>query len=1080
MVEYNFNKIEKKWQKAWETKKIFEVNEKSKKKKYYVLDMFPYPSGVGLHMGHAFVFSLGDIFARFKRAQGYNVLYPIGYDSLGLPAENAAIKAGIHPKDYTEKSIANFMKQQKAMGWSYNWSRMIKTSDPEFYKWDQWIFLKMLEKGIAYRKNASVNWCSKCNTVLANEQVVNGCCWRHEDTNVEIKHLEQWFFRISDYADELLKGLDKIDWPENAKKLQKNWIGKSFGAEIKFEIQNPDWILSDSKSKEDKISNINGEKWPIFTTRADTIFGVTFMVVSAQHPRLSELVTDKQKKSVDSFLKKIKSVSIKSMKDVEDLDKEGVFTGSYAINPMTNEKVPVYAGNFVLADYGSGMVMAVPAHDHRDFEFAKKYGIPIKWVVKSKVAEYTVIEKSLSKDKIAKLKDYGSISIIKEDKDWGKFYKVSVNLSDEEKFIKFLESNLLKTSDDGGAWYADSFTTTRAVVFPNKHFILNNENDIQDYIKYGLKLGIPKNQLEVELQAYTDYGILINSQGFNDLESDEAIEHIVKALESKKLGKKTIQYKLRDWLISRQRYWGTPIPVVYCDKCKENVEKNSTELSFYDQELFENLKNGLKTMETRALNPEEKNKFFGRLKERDYLKCVNKTDGRLIYLEILNAKKYSTLSKLFEDKNSIRKIFPNKNITSFSELEKCYSFNSDYLNKINKNGLVAWEVKKIVPGIVPVPESQLPIKLPDKVKFGEGNPLTTNKDFVNTKCPKCKGVAKRETDTMDTFVNSSWYYLRYTDPKNSKKIFDEKKVAYWCPIDQYIGGPEHITMHLIYIRFYAKFLRDLGIVKFDEPALRYFTQGIVHGSDGEKMSKSRGNVVEPLEMIEKYGADTLRLALVSFASPENSTNWDEKIVLGSHKLLNKIFEYFSKVKFGKTDARIESKINKTIKEITIDIENFKHNLAVIKLRMLFDYFQDKQIDKKTAEKFITLLSVYCPFISEELWGKIGEKGFISLAKWPVVDEKKIDLKMEKQEEEMEKTISDVLNILKIIKEKQHKEGEEVYLYVLPNEKNNYNEDILNKRINKKVKVFAVNDKAKYDPQSKSSKAKPGRPAIFVE
>ena len=409
MVDYNFNKIEKKWQKSWETKKIFEVGEKSKKKKYYVLDMFPYPSGAGLHMGHAFVFSLGDIFARFKRLQGYNVLYPIGYDSLGLPAENAAIKAGTHPKEYTEKSIANFMKQQKAMGWSYDWSRMVKTSDSEFYKWDQWIFLQMLKRGIAYRKKAPVNWCSKCESVLANEQVINGCCWRHEDTNVEIKHLEQWFFKITNYAEELLNGLDKVDWPENAKKLQRNWIGKSFGAEIEF--------------------SINNKPWKIFTTRPDTIFGVTFMVVSAQHPKLMELVTDKQKKEVEKFLKKIKSVSMKSMKDVENLDKEGVFTGSYAVNPMNNEKVPVYAGNFVLADYGSGIVMAVPAHDQRDFEFAKKYKIPVKWVVKSKVAEYTVIEKSLPKDKIAKLKDYGGISIIKEDKDWGKFYKVSVNLN---------------------------------------------------------------------------------------------------------------------------------------------------------------------------------------------------------------------------------------------------------------------------------------------------------------------------------------------------------------------------------------------------------------------------------------------------------------------------------------------------------------------------------------------------------------------------------------------------------------------------------------------------------------------------
>jgi leucyl-tRNA synthetase len=355
----NFNSIESKWKKKWEEKKIFHVKEKSNAKKFYVLDMFPYPSGAGLHMGHAFVFSLGDIFARFKRLQGFNVLYPMGYDSLGLPAENAAIKAGIHPSKYTEKSIKNFMKQQKAMGWSYDWARSLKTSDPEYYKWDQWIFLKMLEKGLAYRKEAPVNWCSKCKTVLANEQVINGCCWRHENTRVEIKHLKQWFFRITDYAEELLDGLAKLDWPENAKKLQRNWIGKSHGTEILFEV--------------------NGESWPIFTTRPDTIYGATFMVVSAQHLRLFDLVTSEQKKQVESFLNKIKSVS---EKEIIGLEKQGVFTGSYATNPITKEQIPIWTGNFVLADYGSGMVMAVPAHDKRDYDFAKKYNLKIIEVFK--------------------------------------------------------------------------------------------------------------------------------------------------------------------------------------------------------------------------------------------------------------------------------------------------------------------------------------------------------------------------------------------------------------------------------------------------------------------------------------------------------------------------------------------------------------------------------------------------------------------------------------------------------------------------------------------------------------------------
>jgi leucyl-tRNA synthetase len=743
--------------------------------------------------------------------QGYNVLYPIGYDSLGLPAENAAINAGTHPEEYTKKSIANFMRQQKAMGWSYDWSRMVKSSDPEFYKWDQWIFLQMLKKGLAYRKKASVNWCSKCNTVLANEQVVDGKCWRHEDTEVEIKHLEQWFLKITDYAEELINGLEKLDWPENAKKRQLNWIGKSYGYEIGFDI--------------------DGKKWPIFTTRPDTLFGVTFMVVSAQHPRLMELVTKEQKKEVEKFLKKIKSTS---QKDIEELEKEGAFTGSYAINPATGGKVPVYAGNFVVADYGCGMVMAVPAHDQRDFEFAKKYKIPIEVVIKP-------FEYELNAGKMAR--------------------------------------------------------------------------------------------------AFTGEGELINSGEFNYSSSEEAIEKI-----GKKFGNKTVNYKLRDWLISRQRYWGTPIPVVYCEKC----------------------------------------------------------------------------------------------------------------------------------GVVPVPEKDLPVELPKKVKFGKGNPLATNENFVNVKCPECQGKARRETDTMDTFANSSWYYLRYTDPKNDKEIFDKKKANYWAPVDQYIGGPEHITMHLIYIRFYTKFLRDIGLLKFDEPALRYFTQGIVHGADGEKMSKSRGNIIEPLEMIGKFGADTLRLALVSFASPDRNSSWDEKIVFGSHKFLNRVYEYFDNFKTGKADERTEHKLNKTIKEVTDYVQNLKHNLAVIKIRELFEHFSDKEIDKKTAESFLKLLHVYCPFIAEELWEKLGNKEFISLAPWPSWDEKKINEDFEKTERAVEKTVGDILNILKIVK------GEKIYVYVLPQELKNYSALEIGKRVGKEVFVFAVNDKNKYDPQGKAGKAKPGKPAIYVE
>jgi len=805
MINTNFKVIEKKWQNKWEKKKIFQVKE-GKKKKFYVLEQFAYPSGSGLHMGHAFVYTIGDIYARFKIMNSFNVLHPVGYDSLGLPAENAAIKVKIHPKVYTNNSIKYFSKQLKSLGFSYDWSRILWTHDSKYYKWDQWIFLKMFEKGLVHKKQSSVNWCPKCETVLANEQVHNGKCEYHGDTNVQIKHLNQWYLKITNYAEELNDFRNLKEWPELIKKLQKNWIGKSYGTEINFKI--------------------NGENWPIFTTRPDTLYGVTFMVVSAQHPRLNELVIDEQKSEIKDFVKKLRSVS---EKEIEQLEKQGVFTGSYAINPVNNKKIPVYAGNFVLADYGSGMVMAVPAHDQRDFEFAKKYKLPIKEVIK------------------------------------------------------------------GG--------------------------NIKD-------------------RAYIEDGLLINSNKFNGINSKRAIEEITKYLEKRKLGKKTVNFRLKDWLISRQRYWGTPIPIIYCDKC----------------------------------------------------------------------------------------------------------------------------------GLVPVPEKDLPVKLPEKVKFGRGNPLATSSNFINTKCPKCKGKAKRETDTMDTFVNSSWYYLRYCDSKNKRKIFDKKKADYWVPIDMYIGGKEHACMHDIYIRFYTKFLRDLGLLKINEPAIRLFVQGMIHGEDGNKMSKSLGNVIDPFSITKKYSADSLRLFLVSVASPESDFNWSEKGVQGSLKFIKKVISYFEKVKIKKSSAQIESKINKAILEITKDIENLRYNLAVIKMRSLFENFeQENEISKKDLESFLKMLSVFCPHISEELWEKIKGKGFISLAKWPKADKRKINKKLEEQEKIIEKLKQDINNIKKITGKQKAK----VYVYALPKEVGLY-------KGLEEAEVFAVNDKVKYDPEGKSKKAKPGKPAIYLE
>ncbi len=822
MDEYDFKEIEKKWQANWESEKVFEVTEDDSKDKCYVLEMFPYPSGSGLHVGHAFNFTIGDIYARYQRAKGKNVLYPMGFDALGLPAENAAIRNGTHPKEYTKKSTDYFRNQMKKLGFSYDWSREVNTTHPNYYKWDQWIFLKMLEKGLAYKKKSSVNWCPKCETVLANEQVHNGKCEYHSDTDVELKNIEQWFLKITNYADELLDNIDDLNWPHRTKAMQKNWIGRSEGVEIDFEIE--------------------GKKWPVFTTRPDTIYGVTFMVVSAQHPELMNLVKEEQKSEVEKFLKKIKSVSEKEM---EDLEKEGVFTGSYAVNPITQEKVPVYAGNFVVADYGSGMVMAVPAHDQRDFEFAKKYSIKIKVVINP-------VEYELNSEKMAR--------------------------------------------------------------------------------------------------AFTGRGKITNSEKFNGWDNEDAIDEMIGFLEEKKVGKRSVQFKLRDWLISRQRYWGTPIPVVYCKNC----------------------------------------------------------------------------------------------------------------------------------GIVPVPENELPVELPEKVEFGKGNPLTTNEDWINTSCPKCGAEGKRETDTMDTFANSSWYFLRYCDPRNDKEIFSKDKVNYWMPIDTYIGGKEHATMHLIYFRFYTKFLRDIGLLEFDEPAKSLFHQGILHGEDGFKMSKTRGNVVDPLDTIENYGADSLRLFLVSTASPDSDFNWSDKELQGIYKFVNKVWDFFQEIKLGKSSAKLESKLNKTIKELGEDIENFKYNLAVIKLRQLFSSFEsESEIAKKDVEKFLKLFAIFCPHISEEIWSNLGNGEMIGLLKWPEVDESKINEKFEQEEKAFERTISDINNLLNLMKEKG-REINDVYIYTIPPELEIYNEEKLSKRFGVNVKIFASNDKDKYDPEGKAGKAKPGKPGIYLE
>ena len=628
----DLNKIARKWQKLWEDKRVFKVKESAGKNKYYVLEMFPYPTGY-LHMGHVRNYSIGDAFARYKRMCGFNVLYPMGYDAFGLPAENAAIKQNADPKEWTKRNIDGQKNQQKMLGLSYDWDREIVTCDEKYYKWNQWIFLKFFEKGLAYKKKAFVNWCPRCETVLANEQVHDGKCWRCS-SEVEQKELEQWFFRITKYADELLEDLKKLEhWPKRVKAMQENWIGRSYGVTLVFDV-----VDEDGK----KIDTIE-----TFTTRVDTVYGITYLVLAAEHPKVIEWTKGtKYEKAVKEFIAKVKKQSIIE-RTAEGKEKNGVFIGKYFINPFTGEKCPLWVADYVLYEYGTGAVMAVPAHDQRDFEFAKKYNLPIKVVITP------------------------------------------------------------------SAWELNAEKMTR---------------------------------------AYVEDGIMVNSGEFNGMSNRDAMEDIADFAEKKGFGRRTVNYKLKDWLISRQRYWGTPIPVVYCSKC----------------------------------------------------------------------------------------------------------------------------------GIVPVDESELPVLLPGDVKFsGSGNPLETSESFKKCKCPKCGGSANRETDTMDTFVDSSWYFMRYCSPNYEELPFDKESVNYWMPVDQYIGGIEHACMHLIYARFFTKALRDLGLISFDEPFMRLLTQGMVT-KDGAKMSKSLGNVVDPTNIIEKYGPDTARLFILFAASPEKELEWSDQGVQGCY------------------------------------------------------------------------------------------------------------------------------------------------------------------------------------------------------
>ncbi len=943
MKTYNHKKIERKWQKFWEKNDFFQAADKSAKPKYYCLIEFPYPSGDGLHVGHVRSYTALDIMARKKRLQGFNVLYPIGWDAFGLPTENFAIKTGKHPTVITKENIKVFKKQMKDLGISFDWSREINTTDPEYYKWTQWIFLQLFKKGLAYKKKMPINWCPKCKIGLANEEVIDGECERCH-TTAEKKELEQWMLKITAYADRLIDDLETVDYLEKIKTQQINWIGRSEGAEVDFKIKGTD------KSAR------------VFTTRPDTLFGATFLVLAPDHPLVGEIVANKQKTIVSAYQNET-SVKRKILKQVQNDGKEktGVFTGAYAINPINNEETPIWIADYVSMDYGTGAIMAVPAHDERDFEFARKYQLEIKKVIDEK--EYFVqVDKNVID--LKKLEtEYPYIRQVMFDK----YTLMARNLG------------LLKRALD-------------SVGVKGKVRIFGSGEKSQDWYK---------KETEKKFVVWQEDGTIINSSKFDGLHSAECGERIVMELCEKGVAKRSINYHLRDWVFSRQHYWGEPIPIVHCPSCAAKNEelrsKVKLSLNFRQDKVWERILNGVKTVESRALNPEEPDRYFGNVQAGDLILGVNKNNGQELILKIKKQKTYKALAEFFKDKETLAETFEEK-FKSATELEVAYDKLSPNLSdKANKNGLVAWEFE-IINEEVPLPEEELPLKLPMVKKYeptdtGE-SPLAAMADWVTTKCPKCGGIAKRETDTMPNWAGSSWYFLRYIDPKNKEKFADADKLKYWLPVDFYNGGMEHTTLHLLYSRFWHKFLFDIGAVPTPEPYQKRVSHGMILASDGQKMSKSRGNVINPDSVVEDYGADALRVYEMFVGPYDQTVAWNMNGLIGVRRFLEKIYAFD---KFIEADSKeVLALLHRTIQKVTEDIDQMRFNTAVSTMMIFMNKIQTDGCTGESFKKFLTLLCPFAPHLAEEILNRMrdneGGRGMsreketsITLKQWPEYD-----------------------------------------------------------------------------------------------
>ncbi len=755
---YNPSKIEPKWQKYWAENKTFKAKIDKNKEKYYVLDMFPYPSGAGLHVGHPVSYTATCIISRYKRMKGINVIHPMGWDAFGLPAENYAIKTGEHPSKVTAENIANFKRQLQSIGFSYDWDREVDTTDPNYYKWTQWIFLQLYKKGLAYEAELPINWCPKDKTGLANEEVVDGKCDRCGEQTTK-KMLRQWVFKITEYADRLLEDLEDLDWPEPIKVMQRNWIGKSHGAEIEFEVKG-------AKSKVE-----------VYTTRPDTLFGATYMVLAPEHPLVDEITTEDQKEAVEAYKKEALMKSDLQRTDLNK-DKSGQFTGAFAINPVNGKEIPVWISDYVLMGYGTGAIMAVPGHDERDFEFAKKFDLPIEFVVESKDTS-------------------------------GFTYTVPNGFSDELKKHPELENRIVLCSGEG--------------------YAMNSSNE---------------------------------NLSLDGLETSEAKKTITDWLEKEGYGKGATNYKLKDWVFSRQRYWGEPIPIINCSQC----------------------------------------------------------------------------------------------------------------------------------GPVPLEEKDLPLLLPDVEKYeptGTGeSPLAAIDEWVNVDCPKCNAPARRETNTMPQWAGSCWYYLRYLSPQDDSAFASKEALDYWMNVDVYVGGAEHAVLHLLYSRFWHKVLFDLGHLSHSEPFQKLVNQGLILGEDGEKMSKSRGNVINPDDVITKYGADTLRTYLMFMGPFTDSKPWSTSSIEGTFRFLQKVFRVVEEREIVDKDpsAELNKLLHKTIKKVGEDIEEFKFNTAISQMMIFInEAFKEKEVSRSMMQKFTQLISPFAPHLSEEIWEMLGGKETLAYAAWPEYD-----------------------------------------------------------------------------------------------